>query len=111
MRYLIAGLLIGGFAGQMWGYAVAGQHPLRVEVPVVGECQLPPQVARMQQLVDQMPLEIKVTETGTMPQRPPQEARRGAETVREPSDYHRRSFAATAPIQRDEIALLIDGVR
>lgn len=107
MRYLIAGLLIGGFAGQLWGYAVAGQNPLRVEVPVVGECQLPPQVARMQQLVDRMPLAITVTETGTMPQ----EARRGAETVREPVPYLREAPTAPAPLQRDEIALLIDGVR
>jgi hypothetical protein len=107
MKYLIAGLLIGGFAGQLFGYAVAGQNPLRVEVPVVGECQLPPQVARMQELVDRMPLAITVTETGAMPQ----EASRGAETVREPSDYPRWSFAAVAPIQRDEIALLIEEVR
>lgn len=92
MRYLIAGLIIGGVAGQMWGYAVAGQHPLRVEVPVIGDCQLPPQVARMQELVDRMPLAITVTEPGTMP---------------EPVAAPRPRAVASAKPQVDEIGLLI----
>lgn len=92
MRYLIAGLIIGGFLGQMWGYAVAGQHPLKVEVPVVGECQLPPQVARMQELVDRMPLAITVTEPGKMP---------------EPVAAPRPRAVASAKLQSDEIGLLI----
>lgn len=59
MRYLVAGLIIGGFLGQSLAYGVAGQHPVRVEVPVVGQCQQPPQVVRMQDLVSRMPLRIR----------------------------------------------------
>lgn len=111
MRYLVAGLIIGGVIGQCWAYGVAGQSPLVREVPVVGECRQPEQVTRLVGLMAAMPLAITVTETGAMPQRPPQEAARGAEAVREPSDYPRRSFADVAPIQRDQIAELIMGER
>ena len=107
MKYLIAGLVIGATLGQMWGYAVAGQHPVRVEVPVVGECRQPEQVTRLMGLMASMPLAITVTETGTMPQ----EASRRAVAVREPVPYVREASAAVAPLQRDEIAQLIDGVR
>jgi hypothetical protein len=58
MNKLIAGLVIGATLGQMWGYAVAGQHPVRVEVPVVGECRMPPEVARVQELMAAMPIPL-----------------------------------------------------
>lgn len=63
MKYLIAGLLIGGFLGQMFGYAVAGQHPRIVEVKL--EESAP--VQKMRRLMATMPLAIKVTELGTPP--------------------------------------------
>lgn len=66
MKYLIAGLLIGGFLGQMFGYAVAGQHPRIVEVEVAGKLEESAPVQKMRELMAAMPLAIKVTELGTM---------------------------------------------
>jgi len=59
MKYLVAGLIIGGFIGQNIAYTVSYYKPRTVEVPVVGECQMPEQVVRMQMLVDRMPLTIR----------------------------------------------------
>lgn len=68
MRYLIAGLLIGGFLGQMFGYAVAGQHPRIVEVEVAGKLEESPPVQKMRGLMAAMPLAVNIIDLGTMPE-------------------------------------------
>jgi len=59
MKYLIFGLIVGGFIGQNIAYTVAYYNPRTVEVPVVGECQQPEQVQNMQRLVERMQLPIR----------------------------------------------------
>ena len=58
MKYLIFGLIVGGFIGQNIAYTVAYYNPRTVEVPVVGECQQPEQVLNMQRLMESMKLPI-----------------------------------------------------
>jgi len=58
MRYLIFGLIVGGFIGQNIAYTVAYYNQRTVEVPVVAECQQPEQVLNMQRLMENMKLPI-----------------------------------------------------
>ena len=58
MKYLIFGLIVGGFIGQNIAYTVAYYNPRTVEVPVVGECQQPEQVLNMQRHMESMKLPI-----------------------------------------------------
>ena len=60
-------MTISCLSGQFWAYSVAAAKPFIKEVQVVGECQQPPEVERMVQLMASMPLNIKVTETGNPP--------------------------------------------
>lgn len=56
MKYLIAGLIIGGFIGQNIAYTVSYYNPRTVEVPVIGECAIPREVAHMRGLMESMKL-------------------------------------------------------
>jgi len=58
MKYLIFGLIIGGFIGQNIAYTVVYYHPRVVEVPVIGECAIPKEVAQMRGLMETMKLPV-----------------------------------------------------
>jgi len=58
MKYLIFGLIVGGFIGQNIAYTVAQYNPRIVEVTVAGECEQPEQVLNMQRLMESMKLPI-----------------------------------------------------
>jgi len=58
MKYLLTGLIIGVFIGQNIAYTVAYYNPRTVDVPVIGECAIPREVARMRGLMETMKLPV-----------------------------------------------------
>ena len=58
MKYLLTGLIIGVFIGQNIACTIAYYNPRTVDVPVIGECAIPREVANMRGLMETMKLPV-----------------------------------------------------